>query len=882
MPCPENSFTPSSVLNKDECREAKAQLNMDGSHSGANAFDEYTYTTMPYGCSFYYNSINDGIDARIMWNSDTTNGNTYGNRRICKQNGAYVAMNNSDDECPPGHSLTECTSWSTECNAGYYFTPGTGTSSSDTCKPCPAGTYQPYNNSTVAACIAHTQCPSGEYASGNKTHDATCLPCESGFTRGGSVTKEECRSFAESTSGLYVSRSFDTANYADAPKGCIAWGTTVYWNHYNGFKYDYTSPYVFRMCMVDGVFTKTDIGHTLTECPTTHSLTECRPWSTITCNAGFYVLQTSTRDSICTGCPAGTYQSDDNSDATQCTAWSTLSCPAGEYVKQSNTADAICTTCPAGTYQPDNGSNVTACIPYTPCPSGEYASGNKTHGATCLPCESGYYTRAGSVTKEECRSLAESTSGFTVSSYFDTFSSSSVPKGCITSGTYVRWNHYDGIQSDTNSTSYLRMCMVDGVFTKTNIGHTLTECPPTTHSFTECTQWSTITCNAGFYVLQTNTSDSICTGCPLDTYQSDDNSDATQCTAWSTLSCPAGEYATGTSTSDATCTTCPAGTYQPDNGSNVTACIPYTPCPSGEYASGNKTHDATCLPCESGFTRGGSVTEEECRSFAESTSGFYVSGIFDTFSSYFGPKGCIAYGSSVRWNHYDGIQSDFTSPNYFRMCMVDGVFTKTGIGHTLTECPPTTHSFTECTQWSTITCNAGFYVLQTNTSDSFCTECPLGTYQPNNNLNATQCTEWSTLSCSAGEYATGTSTSDATCTSCPTGTYQPDNESNATQCTVWSDLLCPAGEYVSGNATVDAMCTPCPAGTYQPVDNSNATACTPWSVISIEDVGKVLSISGNATSDYQLIKLENVSSDHLTGVSPHKLKSAFQSSNGCA
>jgi len=151
--CPENSFTPlsvpSTVLNKDECREAKGQLNMDGSHSGANSFDEYAYNWMPYGCSFYYNRVNIGIDARILWNSDTTNANSDTNRRICKQNGAYVAMNNSDDEC--GHSFTECTPWTTGCNAGYYFTTGTSTSDA-TCTPCPSGTYQPDDNSLVAQC----------------------------------------------------------------------------------------------------------------------------------------------------------------------------------------------------------------------------------------------------------------------------------------------------------------------------------------------------------------------------------------------------------------------------------------------------------------------------------------------------------------------------------------------------------------------------------------------------------------------------------------------------------------------------------------------------------------------------------------------------------
>ena len=230
------------------------------------------------------------------------------------------------------------------------------------------------------------------------------------------------------------------------------------------------------------------------------------------------------------------------------------------------------------------------------------------------------------------------------------------------------------------------------------------------------------------------------------------------------------------------------------------------------------------------------ITETECESLQGKTIGDITlpTGLTpENLTTY--PRGCYLW-VGINLMYFNRRSDEDTSQSFGkRICIVNGMYT---VMDSEERCPDSTASGVFQGECATIKCVAGYFF---NTTQSVCTECPAGTYQSNDDSDATACTQWSNLS------------------TCPAGKY-----------------------YASATAISDAMCAPCPAGTYQPDDNSNATACTPWSVISIEDVGKVLSISGNATSDHQLIKLENVSSDHLTEVSPHKLKSAFQSSNGCA
>ena len=166
--------------------------------------------------------------------------------------------------------------WSTSCAAGSYFTPkpaGMQVSMSDTCTPCPTGTFQSIpgsnatscttcptgmfqpNSSSVACDQPWSTCSQGQYwTAGSTTVDATCTPCPAGtYQPDDNSNATECTA---------------------CPSGSFSTSSSV----------------------------------------------ACTPWST--CSQGHHVVVGSTIvDATCTACPAGTYQPDDNSNATECTAW---------------------------------------------------------------------------------------------------------------------------------------------------------------------------------------------------------------------------------------------------------------------------------------------------------------------------------------------------------------------------------------------------------------------------------------------------------------------------------------------------------------------------------------------------------------------------------
>jgi hypothetical protein len=172
--------------------------------------------------------------------------------------------------------------WSTSCDAGSYFTPkpaGMEVAMSDTCKPCPQGTYQPDANSTATSCTA---CLTGMFQPNS-----------------GSVACDQPWSLSTCPHGQYF----------------IAGSTTV----------DATC----EVC-APGTY-QPDANSTATSCTTCPTETfqpnsgsvACDQWST--CPRGHHVVVGSTTvDATCTPCPAGTYQPDDNSNATSCTTWSPL------------------------------------------------------------------------------------------------------------------------------------------------------------------------------------------------------------------------------------------------------------------------------------------------------------------------------------------------------------------------------------------------------------------------------------------------------------------------------------------------------------------------------------------------------------------------------
>ena len=138
--------------------------------------------------------------------------------------------------------------------------------------------------------------------------------------------------------------------------------------------------------------------------------------------------------------------------------------------------------------------------------------------------------------------------------------------------------------------------------------------------------------------------------------------------------------------------------------------------------------------------------------------------------------------------------------------------------------------------------------------------CPSGEYS---NAGATSCTPW-TL-CPAGErFTTGTSTSDSSCSPCDAGTFQPNSDSTATSCsacvdgysaagasscTPWTDANCDAGfELVtsSGSAAIpteDASCSACSSGKWQPLD-ATLNLCQPHTDLGCDASTEV----GNGTA----------------------------------
>tara|TARA_B100000161_G_scaffold178132_1_gene128165 strand:- start:5878 stop:7818 length:1941 start_codon:yes stop_codon:yes gene_type:complete len=97
---------------------------------------------------------------------------------------------------PTTESDREC-----QCAAGHYVNTTT-----ESCQPCPTGTYQPSANALETCPNTWATCAAGTYISvhGTTTSDRTCTPCASGsFTD--TSNQESCTAYTDCGSDRYVS-----------------------------------------------------------------------------------------------------------------------------------------------------------------------------------------------------------------------------------------------------------------------------------------------------------------------------------------------------------------------------------------------------------------------------------------------------------------------------------------------------------------------------------------------------------------------------------------------------------------------------------------------------------------------------------------------------
>ena len=172
----------------------------------------------------------------------------YGPLQLKRFCGSYIALPSKiKAQISTTHAVTDCTfwcatgsgqistnyhctkPWSTSCAAGSYLAPkpaGMQVSMSDTCTPCPAGTFQSIPGSNATSC---TTCPTGMFqpnslsvacdqpwstcsqgqywTAGSTTTDATCTPCPAGTFQsipGSNAT--ECTAWTPSYSAVYVGK----------------------------------------------------------------------------------------------------------------------------------------------------------------------------------------------------------------------------------------------------------------------------------------------------------------------------------------------------------------------------------------------------------------------------------------------------------------------------------------------------------------------------------------------------------------------------------------------------------------------------------------------------------------------------------------------------
>ena len=537
--------------------------------------------------------------------------------------------------------------------------------------------------------------------------------------------------------------------------------------------------------------------------------TECKPVTF--CAAGDYeeISSTTTSDTICAACPAGTFSNtvsctlceagtyQDEAGKSFCDA--TTLCQPGRFVASpaTTTSDTICASCPAGTF-----SSTTNALECHACPAGTYQDDHEsTSCKTTALCEAGKFIEQPA-----------------------TPSSDTVCADCPA-----------GKFSEAENTVECAACPAG--FFQPAPGQA------------ECVSVSR--CVPGEYqtTAHTPTTDRVCGTCSAGTFSSEDN--ALVCTAWQV--CPAGQFeqSPGTVSTDRVCADCPVGSFSPTSGQ--LACTACKVCVSGQYISRpcSATRDTGCANCILACTLD-EYLSPECDS--ASTVAPACHACHASCATCSDGVSCDTCDPSTPVLIEGGLCSGECPDGYFldreHQCVpcqepcatcengatvckscTSGLHVNAGC---VEACPGTHFEVVGENKCQAIgTCDPGQYVVVTHspTSDRvcaacdpgkfsdlpnqpICTDCPADTYQLSG--ESTACNVTTVCRDGESEIVAATPTSDRECAECAPGTTDHDS-SPETAC-----VDCPAGLYQDEAGTVFCkVCSACASGTYE------TAPCTP-------------------------------------------------------
>ncbi|MCQ2914799.1 MAG: hypothetical protein MJ247_06365 [Alphaproteobacteria bacterium] len=706
--------------------------------------------------------------------------------------------------CPRGtYQPSEAQSECIPCEKGYlttyYQNAGTGNTA---CKKCPDGTttsttgnYAEYGSeTTVCKCSPSLiDIPNGTCTecSGLLCTKATCA---SGTTwnstlQGCDYPASQCTpSNSKFCLSEYGAGSNPCGGYANNIKGCSQWSAA-------------------SDCCSSGMNVSSN------GCRCTGTANPGYHWTAkdkinspypIDCEIGYYCTGGTADHTLC---PAGKTSNPNAKSESDCFAAAGTSCSKGQYL-----SSGVCTDCPQGKYQPNDNSTATSC---TSC-GGAVASCDPVTGSI-ISCSLGYQKSvSGQCVMPVCRSCDSSQTGITdnvkeicktCASAYGEHCTKCDCFGCLTceTGYAVNSSGTCGVLS-CDSGSYLNATTGACVqcspgYYQGNVGKTSCfECSvgmycPNTGMIGE------IPCEKGYYNDTTgNTKCKVCPPGSHTTLYGSPKSPYSGIAAQGCEACAPGSYSAGSATE---CTLCPGGTYA--NGTGQTSC---SNCIAG-YKSGSSIGSTSCDICPAGtYSLSASSTCTACST--NSTQ-------------------CTA-GSGAPMQA--ACQTCASAINVLRgTCYTcDGNCGATNACKTAT-CVPSTGSVNGTYEFNVSlqacmakSCDPGYYI-----SDGVCTICPAGSYCPGSTTPAILCSKGTYSNgeghtscdmCPAGMY-TDTEGS-VLCKSCPMGTYSSAPRSIA--CTT-----CPAGSHTTGwdTSTKDkaTYCTKCDPGTYSTTSTYQCDQC---------------------------------------------------------
>jgi hypothetical protein len=469
------------------------------------------------------------------------------------------------------------------------------------------------------------------------------------------------------------------------------------------------------------------------------------------CPAGTY----DTGDETCSFCPDGYYN--DQVGQTSCSK----KCPVGRFYSDANRqADsanwwqAECTGCAKGQYQDEEGSS-TSC---KTCAAGRYQ--DTIGSVNCKGCVAGMATTStGGDDMYSCDLCGKG--------YYTPYAGYTVCLAC--SG-----------QSYTSPSVY-----VSGKYTQYE-GRTYCQtCSYLTTAYNDAAQ-SCESCRVGQYAPGPS---GLCTGCPVGKFQ--DSTGQSSC-----KDCPAGQYQD--TTGKTACKTCSAGSITGRTGTGAPTC---TTCAAGKYSTASNV--ASCTNCAAGQYQDttGKNTCKNC--------------VVGKYSVQTGQAGCTICPFA---NYQD--QTGKTSCNECPAGRWAWRDVQAG--------PEGYDSLGDC-----ILCLAGRYSSQTalyyNYFDNKCTACAAGKYASSGSSSCTSCVAGkyassgssSCTNCAAGKYTlkAGAASSSA-CLNCGSGQYQ--NEEGKAPCKV-----CAAGriQAATGQTSCNGWCNP-NSKLYSTAGSSACSTCT--------------------------------------------------------